>query len=135
MKAKTITLVAAGLLVAVGGATGLAVANQSNRPSVMSIDPAAVATGFPTNAAGQTFGKLPPEVLTAGGPDLILVVMSDGRSGYVKKTDLVAAEGGIPSSPAEAVKQTEARKAAGPVTLTVFADDGTTVLGTWLANT
>ncbi len=86
-------------------------AAQSNEP---------VQTG--TNSQGKKFGSADT---TAKGavPDLVAAYATNGRLGYVKKTDLDTA---APKSPAEA-----AARGSAPRSVAVYATDGTTQLGTF----
>lgn len=80
-------------------------------------------TAYKTNADGQTYG-------TAGGapggpvnePDLVAVIASNGRQGYVYATQL---NGPTPTSPAEAVAESNQAARIIPV----YESDGKTKIG------
>jgi hypothetical protein len=101
----------------------------------------AAAGAFPTNTNGQTYGSaghLPPGLITPGEePDLILAT---GRplhwtgyvTGYILRSQLDAVDGADVTNPAQEVAWTEAH--TGPnstaVSIPLYAQDGTTVIGT-----
>jgi hypothetical protein len=91
-----------------------------------------VATGapvpsYPRNGKGQTYGSAVDAPSLQEEPDLILVMMADGRQGYVLRTDL---EGPLPKNPAEAVAMQQSAGNA-PRSVRVYAVDGTTQLGSF----
>lgn len=95
----------------------------------------APAPTYPRNAKGQTYGSAADARSSSEEPDLILVMMSDGREGYVLKTDL---EGSMPKNPAEAVamqKATDIQRSSGDIgrNIKVYASDGTTEVGLFKA--
>lgn len=95
----------------------------------------APAPTYPRNAKGQTYGSAADARSSSEEPDLNLVMMSDGREGYVLKTDL---EGSMPKNPAEAVamqKATDIQRSSGDIgrNIQVYASDGTTEVGLFKA--
>ena len=78
-------------------------------------------TGWATNAHGQTYG-VPND---QGEPDLMAATATNGKEGYVYRTEL---EGPMPTSPAQAVQWT--REDAGQThTIPVYESDGITQIG------
>lgn len=81
-----------------------------------------------TDPDGLTFGSI------VGGetPDLVAVVATNGREGYVRRTDLEDADGTTAArsfrSPADALAWQEERGTTS-ITIPVYASDGRTVLG------
>lgn len=94
--------------------------------------------GFPVNAHGQTYGSV-ANATSGNTPDLVLVELPDGSTGYVNASDLAAADGGDVSTPAEAVARQEAQQsqalgaasATSTSDLPVYKSDGTTVIGSF----
>jgi hypothetical protein len=88
-------------------------------------------TDWAINGNGDTYGA----INESGEPDLILVVATNRKEGYVKKADLDMANGTIAQksfkTPADALKwqETEGHK---DHTITVFNADGTTAIGEFL---
>lgn len=89
---------------------------------------------YPVNDDGLTFGSslAAPSIETQ--PDLILVVTSDGREGYVYRDALLDATGHNVTSPAEALawqEREESRRQSTqrPPTIPAFDADGKTVIG------
>ena len=76
------------------------------------------------NARGETYGS---EAYGAN-PDLISAVATNGREGYIRRTDLDAATGPEPSSPPEAIARQDSRE-PGSTYIPVFESDGVTVIG------
>ncbi len=75
------------------------------------------------NDRGETYG-----VEGAGGtPDLIAAIATNGRQGYVRRSDLDAAQGD-PASPEEALAW-QAQHAGDVVYIPVYSLDGETVIG------
>ena len=96
---------------------------------------------YKTNESGQTYGSyaleydnqnlvVQPNEMFELYPDLIAVENHLGVEGYVYKEDFL---GPFPSSPEEAVAMTESG-AFGPREVTMYAEDGKTVLGTFWVN-
>ncbi|MCC4248749.1 MULTISPECIES: peptidase M56 family protein [Microbacterium] len=81
-----------------------------------------------TNGDGETFGS----IVGGESPDLIAVVATNGREGYVRRTELQDADGTKAArsfhSPAEALAWQE-KRAGRSVSIPVYASDGRTVLG------
>ena len=81
-----------------------------------------------TNADGETFGS----IIGGESPDLVAVVATNGREGYVRRTELEDADGTTAArsfrSPADALAWQQER-AGKSITITVYASDGRTVLG------
>lgn len=87
--------------------------------------PAAASSLYPTNAKGQTYG---PDLPMAEEPDLIAATATNGRDGYVLRTDL---EGPVPSTPAEALRM-QAAAAGNDREIPVYESDGTTQIGVFV---
>jgi hypothetical protein len=82
-------------------------------------------SGFPRNAAGETYGSV-LGISQTDAPDLILVECDSGVVGYVRKSELRTVDGSDISDPL-----TAARKRQSALILTVYAQDGRTVVGVW----
>lgn len=86
---------------------------------------------YATNAQGQTFGSAMSAVSPDTEPDLILVVATNGREGYVLKAELDDANGTTAAatfkSPEEALVWQSAH--TGPVSVPVYQSDGRTPVG------
>lgn len=76
------------------------------------------------NANGETYGSM----AYGANPDLILAATTDGREGYIRRTDLDAADGPEPTSPAQAIEMQRARQ-PGSIFISVYESDGITVIG------
>lgn len=81
-------------------------------------------TPLAVNANGETYGS---EGYGAT-PDLILAIATTGREGYVRRTELDAAGGPEPTSPAQAIEIQKARP-PGSIFIPVYESDGITVIG------
>ena len=85
-------------------------------------------TDWATNESGQTYGAENPD----GIPDLIAVVATNGREGYVHRVELEEATGtaaaGEFTSPEDAIRWQEER-AGKTFTVPVYEADGTTQIG------
>lgn len=88
-------------------------------------------TDWAMNQSGQTYGVENGN----GSPDLIAVIASNGRGGYVHRTDLEEADGTAAarefSSPEEALRWQEER-AGKTFTVPVYEADGTTLIGEFI---
>jgi hypothetical protein len=80
---------------------------------------------WPTNAKGQTYGSGLDATADTGEPDLIAAWATNGRQGYVLRTDL---DGPMPTSPSQAV----AMNSAPPRTIPVYDSDGVTQIGVFV---
>ncbi|MEE4540353.1 ATP-dependent Lon protease [Streptomyces sp. V4-01] len=78
------------------------------------------------NATGLTYGSGMEATEPENEPDLMQAYATNGRLGYVKRTDLESEP--TPASPRQAVA-TQSRLAGQARTLTVYALDGTTPVG------
>lgn len=86
---------------------------------------------YEVNEKGHTFGSMEDSVIDEGSyeelfdsyPDLIEVVASNGKTGYVKKEDLIPAE--QPSNPEEAVYAQEQIDKSIPV----YNEDESSIIG------
>lgn len=83
---------------------------------------------FMKNAAGLTYGSALKVSSPDAEPDLILVVATNGREGYVFKSGLDEASGSNVRSPKEAVAW-QARTEGKTVSLPVYEADGKTKVG------
>jgi hypothetical protein len=115
------------------GVSGLA-ASASSVPTPLS--EAVNAPLYQTNANGQTYGSA-AGVAFDQRPDLILAVGQSATgsgyvTGYVLKAQLDADTGADVTTPAEALAwdATHTGPNAAPISIPVYANDGTTVLGT-----
>lgn len=78
-----------------------------------------------TNSHGQTYGVANGQ----GTPDLIAIIATNGKAGYVYATRLAQASGGDPTSPEEAVNEQAHRH---DVSIPVYTSDGQTVVGAFV---
>jgi hypothetical protein len=83
---------------------------------------------YPVNEEGLTYGSLLDSNSPENEPDLILVVATNGKEGYAKKSDLDVAHGPVFKSPAEALAWQEANADVDTV-VPVYEKDGKTVIG------
>lgn len=116
IKTKAAVLITTGLVGGVIVGTGVTAALAANGSTEVA---------FSSNSAGQTFGSALNARSVAEEPDLVLVEATNGKQGYVKKTDLEP-----PASintPEEAIAYSK-QNAAGRL-LTVYASDGKKVVG------
>ena len=122
---KPATFVAGGVAflaaMTCGAAIALPVVTDASRDA--SNPPASSDGSFPVNSHGQTYGS---DFDSRETPDLVLAIGDNGRRGYVNASELY---GEPPKNAEEAAEQ---MKAAGSVrVLTLYAEDGETVLGTF----
>lgn len=83
---------------------------------------------FPKNAKGDTYGKLPFDGSADQVPDLVAVVGTHGKQGYVRPQDLHLTDD-APSSPEEALKQ---QSQSVDEEIPVYGQDGSTVIDTFV---
>lgn len=88
--------------------------NRSNAP----------APNYPRNDNGLTYGSSADATSPGNEPDLIQAMATNGKSGYVYRTDLTPPE---PASPEEAVAQNALNDE--PKVISVYEQDGATVIG------
>lgn len=86
---------------------------------------------YPTNKNGQTYGEV-PDVMPEDYPDLVGVVATNGKEGYVYKEDFL--DEYIPQSPEDAVEYMNVLKELNDQGIyfkvsTVYEYDGETVVG------
>lgn len=81
---------------------------------------------YPTNSNGQTYGSDEHATSMATEPDLILAQGTNGKTGYVLKSDLF---GHLPQNPQQAVAMDA--QAEQSHTIPLYASNGTTVIGTF----
>lgn len=83
-------------------------------------------TVWATNPRGDTYGA----INTHGTPDLIAVIATNGKEGYVFATDLAHADGSDQhfTSPAQALKWQRDRQGK-TISIPVYLSDGTTRIG------
>jgi hypothetical protein len=115
-----LALAAALAALALGGAA-LAGAFDKDSPAPWPKPPLPAESVYPTNAAGQTYGGDKPLV---EAPDLVKVLATNGKVGYVLQADL---NGPMPKTPEEAVASNEASLRG--YTIPVYESDGTTQIG------
>lgn len=83
---------------------------------------------YSVNENGMTFGSAADAPSIDLEPDLVRVVATNGREGYVLSSELAEVSGLNMASPAEAIERQENASRTIP-TLGVFAVDGQTVIG------
>jgi hypothetical protein len=86
---------------------------------------AAPALDWPRNATGQTYGV---QGNSSVAPDLIKVLATNGKTGYVYSKQLAALDGPAPTSPKEALDWQKAHEGE-TVSIPVYLSDGKTVVG------
>ena len=79
---------------------------------------------YPRNAGGLTYGSGLQATRPDNEPDLIQVTATNGKTGYVYRTDITAPE---PASPQEAAARSTTNQ--GSKTVPVYGQDGTSVIG------
>jgi hypothetical protein len=106
-----------------------ATAEPSGTPAMRSYppgeSPAHRPAPWPTNARGQTYGSDADANAETGEPDLIAAYATNGKQGYVLRTDV---ELPPPSNPSEAIAQ----NTVGPRTIPVYLSDGVTQIGVFV---
>ena len=112
---------AATLAAIVLGGAALAGAFDSGSPAPWPTPPLPAASVYPTNAAGETYGRDKPLVEE---PDLIAAVGKHGVHGYLRRSDV---EGTPPATPEEAEEQT--KRSLRGYTVPLYAADGVTQVG------
>ena len=83
---------------------------------------------YKTNSSGLSYGSAAKAISPDTEPALIQVLATNGKTGYVYKKDLDAAVGNDMTSPSEALAWQAAHQGKNTA-LTVYAEDGTTVIG------
>ncbi len=88
---------------------------------------------YPVNDDGLTYGSLRDAISVDTEPDLIFVAATNGKLGYVYKTDLDRADGTTAAlaskTPEERLAWQAEREAAGTIVVSVYGVDGKTVVG------
>ncbi|GAA4626336.1 hypothetical protein [Cellulomonas oligotrophica] len=134
---RAVVIAAVTTTVLVGGSAAVAVAVPGLLHSIPSAMPNGRVTQIPApeyqeNALGQTYGSAAIAQAPELEPDLISAVATNGKVGYVLKTDLDEANGTTAAesftSPADALRwqETEGTK---DHTIAVYDVDGTTQIG------
>lgn len=84
---------------------------------------------YEENEYGETYGSISGVPYFSDYPDLIPAIGDNGKQGYVRNSELI---GEAPSSPKEAIRIQEERKANGnpPMVVNVYESDGVTVIDT-----
>lgn len=80
---------------------------------------------WPTNARGQTYGSDAYANAQTGEPDLIAAYATNGKEGYVARTDL---DGPVPTNVSQAIAQNSAPSR----TIPVYLSDGITQIGVFV---
>lgn len=86
---------------------------------------------YDRNSHGLSYGSAANARTPDEEPDLIRVVATNGREGYVTKVSLDEAAGANVNSPAEALAWQESHQGTDDV-IPVFESDGTTRIGTFV---
>ena len=132
---KTLAVITVAALSGLAIGTTIAGANRAAREAGVSAPPggapeAIVKPDYPSNEAGQTYGRIDQGVWPEYEPDLILVVATNGREGYVSKAALDEATGANVSTLEEALAWEEQRSARpARILLPVYESDGVTDVG------
>jgi hypothetical protein len=123
VRVRTITLVVLAIIAgSATGAVGVSMAQASDQPTNRSQE---AAPAYPRNASGQTYGSAALATTPENEPDLILVVATNGKQGYVKRAEL---EPQSAANPAQAVAQAKS-KANVRALVPVYKSDGKTPIG------
>lgn len=88
---------------------------------------------WPQNPGGLTYGSALNATCPEEEPDLIQAVATNGRSGYVLRTNLEEAAGANLETPETALNE-QARRAGQSVAIPVYDLDGITVIGVFEVN-
>jgi hypothetical protein len=143
--ARRIALSAVGLVAFTGAFVGVTAAGATLVPLLA---PAGVevagqftveqpAPDYRKNAAGQSFGSLADATSPNTEPDLILVVATNGKEGYVKKTELDKWNGHSAWSTLDTKgynQWAEDRAQQGLVLIPVYGSDGKSRIGEFPVN-
>lgn len=88
-----------------------------------------VSVDYDVNENGETYGIETNSPYMSDQPDLIPAIGDNGKQGYVRNSELI---GEAPSSPEEAIRIQEERRANGnpPMVVNVYESDGVTVIDT-----
>lgn len=124
----------AGVLAGAASATGSA--SPEAVPSAAAGSPAELKQRTPVyaeNTRGETYGSAMRAFSPADEPDLILAQATNGKTGYVRASELDAASGADIESPKEALtwntRLTLTAKTSRAVSIPVYLADGRTVIG------
>jgi len=109
-------------ILTLGAGTGVAVASLSGAAGPRN---AVSAVTFPTNQNGQTYGSA-SKVGLQNEPDLIYAVATNGKKGYIYRSQLWAADGTNVNSPSAAQQYMQQETST---TIPVYDENGTTVIG------
>jgi hypothetical protein len=124
---KTIVAVAVILGLAIGVLCGTLVsAGHPDSGSALAATSSVV--HWPENANGLSYGSALDATCPEDEPDLIQVVATNGKDGYVLRTDLEVAAGANLQTPQAALSE-QAARAGQSQALPVYELDGTTVIG------
>jgi len=122
----------AGVLAGAGAATGTTAPEAVPSPAAGAPALKVTTPKFMENARGETYGSAMAVVDPADEPDLILAEATNGKTGYVRASELDAASGADISAPAEArawTSKLKATKSERVTTIPVYLSDGRTVIG------
>lgn len=119
-------------VLSVGVVTGGAVASSFLSGPADEVPPGVdVTEQYKQNADGLTYGSALDAVSPETEPDLINVVASNGKTGYVLKTELDRASGALDfKSVDEALAWQSSRRSV--TSVTVYESDGKTVVGEFI---
>lgn len=121
-----------GVALVAGIASGAALASVPSTPTDIRTEDGNTVPLYETNDRGLTFGSSLEATSPENEPDLILAIATNGKEGYVLKTDLDEADGSNAasefSSPA-AANAWQARQRQEPIVIPVYAEDGITAIG------
>jgi hypothetical protein len=125
-RGRAVAFTIVGLIAGAGVGAAVGPALASDHPTVT---PATtqVAPRFAKNAAGQTYGSAAKATSPDNEPQLIQAAATNGQTGYIRKSELDAANGSNVSSPAEAIKWEQESQT--PRSIPVYAQDGVTKIG------
>ena len=121
----------AGAILAGSASLALVLGNASSTQQPAVTNTAVSWPIYPVNQLGETYGSaagVPP----SQQPDLIKAVATNGMVGYISKTALAADSGANVSNPQQAVQWDKTMAARGKQALPVYAQNGTTVIGSFV---
>jgi hypothetical protein len=126
---RVLTIGVAGIVagVAAGSLVGPAIASTHGDVTPKTSQ---VAPTFSKNAHGLTFGSALNATSPDNEPDLIQAQATNGQTGYIKKTELDAANGSNVSTPAEALAWDKTSQT--PRSIPVYQQDGVTKIGVFI---
>lgn len=126
-QSRGIGWLALGPALVVGGVLGVLVATVALGVTWDKAGTPGSATRWPRNANGLTYGSALNTASSQDEPDLIRVLATNGRTGYVLRSDLEPS----PKSPEDALRQQAAQEGKDEV-IPVYESDGIAKIGVFI---